>query len=68
MEKFIVVVIECFVKYLIYGKFIKCMIKLYVYDENNECGIGDVVEICECCLLFKIKFWMLVCVVEKVVL
>lgn len=68
MEKSIVVAIECFVKHLIYGKFIKCMTKLYVYDENNECGIGDVVEICECCLLSKTKFWMLVCVVEKVVL
>lgn len=68
MEKFIVVVIERFVKYSIYGKFIKRTIKLYVYDENNECGIGDVVEIRECRSLFKIKFWTLVRVVEKAVL
>lgn len=35
MDKFFIVVIVCYVKYLVYGKFIKCMIKLYVYDENN---------------------------------
>ncbi len=28
----------------IYGKFIKRTTKLHVHDENNECGIGDVVE------------------------
>lgn len=66
MDKFIIVVVECFVKYLIYGKFIKCFIKFYVYDENNVCNKGDVVIVCECCLLFKSKFWMLVDVVEKV--
>lgn len=44
MEKSIVVAIERFVKHPIYGKFIKRTTKLHVHDENNECGIGDVVE------------------------
>lgn len=48
MEKSIVVAIERFVKHPIYGKFIKRTTKLHVHDENNECGIGDVVEIREC--------------------
>ena len=45
MEKSIVVAIERFVKHPIYGKFIKRTTKLHVHDENNECGIGDKVEI-----------------------
>lgn len=48
MEKSIVVAIERFVKHPIYGKFIKRTTKMHVHDENNECGIGDVVEIREC--------------------
>ncbi len=55
MEKSIVVAIERFVKHPIYGKFIKRTTKLHVHDENNECGIGDVVEIRECRPLSKTK-------------
>ena len=68
MEKSIVVAIERFVKHPIYGKFIKRTTKLHVHDENNECGIGDVVEIRECRPLSKTKSWTLVRVVEKAVL
>lgn len=67
MEKSIVVAIERFVKHPIYGKFIKRTTKLHVHDENNECGIGDVVEIRECRPLSKTKSWTLVRVVEKAV-
>ena len=67
MEKSIVVAIERFVKHPIYGKFIKRTTKLHVHDENNECGIGDVVEIRECRPLSKTKAWTLVRVVEKAV-
>lgn len=52
---------------MLYGKLICCLIKLYVYDENNIVKIGDVVIIKESCLIFKIKFWILVEVVEVVV-
>lgn len=65
MEKSIVVAIERFVKHPIYGKFIKRTTKLHVHDENNECGIGDVVEIRECRPLSKTKSWTLVRVVES---
>lgn len=60
MEKSIVVAIERFVKHPIYGKFIKRTTKMHVHDENNECGIGDVVEIRECRPLSKTKSWTLV--------
>ncbi|CAJ0993541.1 30S ribosomal protein S17 [Pantoea sp. Nvir] len=68
MQKSAVVSIERFVKHPIYGKFIRRTTKLHVHDENNECGIGDVVEIRESRPLSKTKSWMLVRVLQKAVL
>ncbi len=65
MDKSIVVAIERFVKHPIYGKFVRKTTKLHAHDENNECGIGDTVEISECRPLSKTKSWTLVRVVEK---
>ena len=68
MQKSAVVAIERVVKHPIYGKFINRTTKLHIHDENNECGIGDVVEIRETRPLSKTKSWALVRVVEKAVL
>ncbi|RXK34064.1 30S ribosomal protein S17 [Arsenophonus endosymbiont of Bemisia tabaci Asia II 3] len=68
MEKSIVVAIEHMVKHPLYGKFIRRTTKLHVHDENDECGIGDLVEIRETRPLSKTKSWTLVRVVEKAVL
>lgn len=65
MEKSITVAIERMVKHPIYGKFVKRTTKLHAHDENNECGIGDTVEIRECRPLSKTKSWSLVKVLEK---
>ncbi len=65
MDKSIVVAIERFVKHPIYGKFMKRTTKLHAHDENNECSLGDTVEIRECRPLSKTKSWTLVRVVEK---
>lgn len=65
MEKSIVVAIERMVKHPLYGKFIRRTTKLHVHDENNECGIGDLVEVRECRPLSKTKAWTLVRIVEK---
>lgn len=65
MEKSIVVAIDRFVKHPLYGKFVRKTTKLHAHDENNECGIGDTVEIRECRPLSKKKSWTLVRVVEK---
>ncbi|MGC9423664.1 MULTISPECIES: 30S ribosomal protein S17 [Vibrio] len=65
MDKSIVVAIERFVKHPIYGKFVRRTTKVHAHDENNQCGIGDTVEICECRPLSKTKSWTLVKVVEK---
>lgn len=65
MDKSIVVAIERMVKHPIYGKYIKRTTKLHAHDENNECGLGDTVEIRECRPLSKTKPWTLVNIVEK---
>jgi small subunit ribosomal protein S17 len=43
----------------------KRSIKLKAHDENNECKIGDKVEIMETRPLSKDKRWRLVEVIEK---
>ena len=65
MDKTIVVAIEDNVKHPKYGKVLKHTIKLKAHDENNECGIGDRVEIMETRPLSKDKRWRLVEIVEK---
>jgi len=65
MDKSAVVLIERKVKHPIYGKFMKKSTKLHIHDENNECGIGDTVQISECRPISKTKSWKLVKVVEK---
>ncbi|GFN45099.1 30S ribosomal protein S17 [Candidatus Regiella insecticola] len=67
MEKSIVVTIERIVKHPIYGKFIKRTTKLHAHDEENECGIGDIVTIRECRPLSKTKSWTLVAVIKKAI-
>ena len=65
MDKTIVVLIEDNVKHPLYGKIMKRSIKLKAHDENNECRIGDKVEIMETRPLSKDKRWRLVEVIEK---
>ncbi len=65
MDKTIVVAIEDNVKHAKYGKVIKKTLKLHAHDENNECTIGDKVEIMETRPLSKTKRWRLVGVIEK---
>ena len=65
MDKTIVVAIEDNVKHPTYGKIIKRTTKLHAHDENNECGIGDTVEVMETRPLSKTKRWRLVRIIEK---
>lgn len=68
MQKSAVVAIERVVKHKLYGKYVKRTTKLHIHDENNECGINDLIEIRECRPLSKTKSWRLVRVLEKAVL
>ena len=65
MDKTIVVAIVNNVKHAKYGKVVKRTKKFYAHDENNECGIGDKVEIMETRPLSAKKRWRLVNVIEK---
>jgi small subunit ribosomal protein S17 len=65
MDKTIVVAIEDNVKHPVYGKIVKRTLKVHAHDENNECGVGDRVEIMETRPLSKTKRWRLVQVLEK---
>jgi small subunit ribosomal protein S17 len=65
MDKTIVVAIEDNVKHPVYGKIIKRTLKVHAHDANNECSIGDRVEIMETRPLSKTKRWRLVQIIEK---
>lgn len=65
MDKTITVMIERRVKHPVYGKIISRSTKIKAHDENNQCGIGDVVTIKETRPLSRTKSWALVEVVEK---
>lgn len=65
MDKSATVLIERKVKHPIYGKFVRKSTKLHIHDENNDCGIGDTVQISECRPMSKTKSWTLVKVVSK---
>jgi small subunit ribosomal protein S17 len=65
MDKTITVRIERRVKHGVYGKIISRSTKIKAHDENNVCGIGDLVTIKETRPLSKSKAWTLVEVVEK---
>ena len=65
MDKSIVVAIEDHVKHPVYGKIVKRTKKIHAHDENNECGIGDTVEVMETRPLSKTIRWRLVQIIEK---
>ena len=66
MDKTIVVRIDTKVKNPLYGKIVNRTLKVKAHDENNECNIGDKVEIMETRPLSKDKRYRLVKIVEKV--
>ena len=65
MDKTIVVAIEDSVQHPLYKKTMKRTYKLKAHDENNECGVGDTVEVMETRPLSKDKRWSLVRIIEK---
>lgn len=48
-----------------YGKMMTISKKLHAHDENNECGVGDLVTVMETRPLSKTKRWRLVEIVER---
>ena len=65
MDKSITVAVKWKEKHPMYGKFVNKTKKFYVYDEKNECNIGDTVRIMETRPLSKTKRWRLVEIIER---
>ncbi|MGM0396311.1 MAG: 30S ribosomal protein S17 [Bacillota bacterium] len=65
MDKTVVVSIETFKTHPLYKKQSKMSTKFKAHDENNECTIGDKVEIMETRPLSKDKNWRVVNIIQK---
>ena len=64
-EKTCVVKVSERKKHKFYGKMITRTSKFHTHDENNECGVGDVVTIMETRPVSKMKRWRVLEIVEK---
>ena len=65
MDKTVVVIVEDRVAHKTYKKIIGRTYRLKAHDENNECGVGDIVRVRETRPLSKDKRWRVVEIVEK---
>lgn len=65
MDKTGVLAVSTVVPHRLYGKVQKKTKKYKFHDENNECKLGDLVEIEESRPYSKEKTWRLVRVIEK---
>jgi len=65
MDKTVVVEIRTRVRHPLYGKIMNRTEKFKAHDEENSCGVGDMVRIMETRPLSKDKRWRLVEIVEK---
>jgi small subunit ribosomal protein S17 len=60
MDKTVAVAIERLEKHPIYGKYIRRTGKILAHDEDNQCQVGDTVEITPCRPISKRKSWRVV--------
>ncbi len=65
MDKTVVVIVEDRVAHKTYKKIIGRTYRLKAHDENNECGVGDIVRVMETRPLSRDKRWRVVEIVEK---
>ena len=65
MDKTVVVIVEDRVAHKTYKKIIGRTYRLKAHDENNECGVGDIVRVMATRPLSKDKRWRVVEIVEK---
>ncbi|HZE39940.1 MAG TPA: 30S ribosomal protein S17 [Stackebrandtia sp.] len=65
MDKTVVVEVEDRVKHPLYGKVLRRTKKYKAHDEQNDCGVGDRVQIMETRPLSATKRWRIVEILEK---
>ena len=65
MDKTVVVQAEDRVKHALYGKVLRKSKRVKAHDEQNTCGVGDLVRIAETRPLSATKNWRIVEIIEK---
>ena len=66
-DKTVTVLVERLVKHRLYLKYLRRRTKFAAHDDQNDCRIGDKVQISESRPLSKTKRWRVVTIVEKAV-
>jgi small subunit ribosomal protein S17 len=67
MDKTVVVAVDRLVKHPKYKKYLKQRTRFKAHDEQNQCAVGDQVEIIECRRLSRDKRWRVRSVLKKAV-
>lgn len=65
MEKSVVVAVETAYRHPLYGKTMRRTTKFKAHDEQNDCHVGDTVEIMETRPISKEKRWRVSRIVER---
>ena len=65
MDKTVVVSVEWKAPHRIYKKSVRKRSKFNAHDENNQCGLGDMITIIETRPLSKTKRWKVLKVLQK---
>ncbi|MBO4534814.1 MAG: 30S ribosomal protein S17 [Clostridia bacterium] len=65
MDKTVVVALDVKYKHPLYKKTVKVTKRYKAHDENNECNVGDTVEIAETRRLSADKNWRVVRIITK---
>ena len=65
VDKTVVVQVEDRVKHALYGKVLRKSKRVKAHDEENSCGVGDLVRIAETRPLSANKNWLIVEIIEK---
>jgi small subunit ribosomal protein S17 len=58
-DKTVVVLIKRLIKHPVYKKTVKFSKKFHCHDSENQCKVGDEVQIVECKPISKLKRWRL---------
>jgi small subunit ribosomal protein S17 len=65
MDKTVVVQVERLVKHTVYQKYVRRRKRFAAHDENNDCRLGDTVEIRQSRPLSRSKRWRVSKVVQR---
>ncbi|MDP8208253.1 MAG: 30S ribosomal protein S17 [Candidatus Electryonea clarkiae] len=66
-DKTVTVLVSRRIRHPLYKKFITKSKKYHAHDENNDCGMGDIVKVMESRPFSKTKRWRVTEIVRKAV-